>query len=349
MEDLRLVGVHDDGDHLVLADPQGERHLLTIDESLRAAVRRDRPHLGQLQVEGGEQIRPREIQARIRAGASPETVAEATGWPVQKIRRYEGPVLAERAHIADLAQTVPLRRRTREQVTLGQEVTRRLKDRDVSVDQVTWDSWREDGGPWMVMVSFAAGGRDRQAQWHFDITTRSVTPHDDEARWLSEQVPAPENHRYESTRDLLVTEEPHVYDVDLDGGVTMNDPLDLVSAMRTRRDGRKAEKTAPTITTTSSARSTSSRKESQETQRSSASAQARPTAGKQKTVTRRKTPSNRPASTPSRTDHATDENTAITEETNQVAKKTSAPSRSRRASVPHWDDIMFGTRATDEV
>jgi hypothetical protein len=126
MHDLRLVGVHDDGEHLVLGDAEGQRFLLSVDEALRAAVRRDRAHLGQLQIEMGGGLRPREVQARVRAGATAEDVAAACGWPLDRVRRYEGPVLAERAHVADLAREVTLRRRGSEQVTLGTEVSRRL-------------------------------------------------------------------------------------------------------------------------------------------------------------------------------------------------------------------------------
>ncbi|MGL5829384.1 MAG: septation protein SepH, partial [Angustibacter sp.] len=116
MLDLRLVGVHDDGEHLVLSNSEGQRFRLRVDDSLRAAVRRDRPHLGQLQIEKAGGLRPKDIQARIRAGATAEQIAAATDWPVDRIRRYEGPVLAERSHIAEVAQTVRLRRRPAEQV-----------------------------------------------------------------------------------------------------------------------------------------------------------------------------------------------------------------------------------------
>ena len=49
MQDLRLIGVHEDGVHLLLADDEGNRYQVPLDESLRAAARRDRPRLGQPQ------------------------------------------------------------------------------------------------------------------------------------------------------------------------------------------------------------------------------------------------------------------------------------------------------------
>ncbi len=90
MQDLRLIGVHEDGQHLLLADADGGRYRLPLDEPLRAAARRDRPRLGQLQIEMSGGMRPREVQALIRRGLSAEEVAERSGWPVEKVHRFEG-------------------------------------------------------------------------------------------------------------------------------------------------------------------------------------------------------------------------------------------------------------------
>ena len=104
MSELTLVGLHDDGEHVVLEGPDGQRFRVRIDEALRATVRRDRPQLAQVRAELAASVPPREIQARIRAGASAEEVAEQSGMPVEIIRRYDGPVLAEREYIAEQAQ-----------------------------------------------------------------------------------------------------------------------------------------------------------------------------------------------------------------------------------------------------
>ena len=106
MQHLRLVGVHEDGLHLLLADDEGNRYRLPLDEALRAAARRDRPRLGQLQIEIEGGLRPSDVQALIRRGLSAEEVADRAGWTVEKVRRFEGPVLAEREHVAQVAQQV---------------------------------------------------------------------------------------------------------------------------------------------------------------------------------------------------------------------------------------------------
>ena len=110
MQHLRLVGVHEDGMHLLLADDEGNRFSVPLDEALRAAVRRDRPRLGQLQIEVSGGLRPKDVQAMVRAGMTAEEVAERAGWTVEKVHRYEGPILAEREHVAGLARQDPEQR-----------------------------------------------------------------------------------------------------------------------------------------------------------------------------------------------------------------------------------------------
>ena len=66
--------------------------------------------MGQLEIDMESALRPRDIQARIRAGESLEAVAQAAGVPIAKIEPFAAPVIAERDHIAGLAQTNPVRR-----------------------------------------------------------------------------------------------------------------------------------------------------------------------------------------------------------------------------------------------
>ena len=237
MQDLRLIGVDDDGGHVLLADGDGARFRLPLDESLRAAARRDRPRLGQLQIEIEGGMRPRDVQAMVRAGMTAEEVAERSGWTVEKVHKYEGPILAEREYVAGLGQAVRLRQRggSRMATSLGHRVTDRLTERGVSTDTIEWDAWRREGPEWTVVVTFAAGGRQRQATWAFDVPNRSLHARDDEARWLSEDEPA---------AGPLPSEAP-VYDIEADGGLQAarrhprsDDPVDLVTAMRERSAAR---------------------------------------------------------------------------------------------------------------
>jgi hypothetical protein len=255
MQDLRLVGVHEDGTYLLLTDDDGKRYRIPLDEALRAAARQDRPRLGQLQIEIEGGLRPKDVQAMVRAGLSAEEVAERAGWTVEKVHRYEGPILAEREHVANLARQVRLRARTggaSAAPTLGARVADRLRSRELDPDSTTWDSRRSDRGVWTVVLFFSAGGRQREALWDFDPLARTVVARDDEARWLSEDedvqspgpIPAPH---------LAAPARPsRVYDVEAEGGIAgasrgraagpvnppenqpVNQPVDLMEAMRER-------------------------------------------------------------------------------------------------------------------
>lgn len=223
MDDLRLIGVHEDGEHLLLTGGGGDRFRLRIDDAVRAAVRRDRPRLGQLQIESNGGVRPREIQTMIRSGATVEEVSERTGWPVEKVTRYEGPIVAERAHVAEQAKNVLLRVGSGSgHDTLGSRIDERLKARGVDADAAVWDSSRSEDGHWTVVVAFPAGGRERTAGWYFDTTSRTVVPRDDEARWLAEEEadfgPIPTPHPLGSDRTTSV------YDIEAEGGVSEPTP-----------------------------------------------------------------------------------------------------------------------------
>ena len=185
MGELELVGLHEDGEHLVLMGPDGQKFRLRIDEPLRAAVRRDRPQLEQLRAERYGTLAPREIQARIRAGQSAAAVAESANIAIEQVRRYEGPVLAEREHIAGQARATRVGRDADAPV-LGDLVTDRLAARGVPLDSITWDAFREGTAPWTVVVRFVVADEQREALWTFDTQARAVAALEDEARWLSE-------------------------------------------------------------------------------------------------------------------------------------------------------------------
>ena len=110
-QDLTLVGLTEDKQTLVLVSDSGEEFTLPRDARLRAALRGEHARLGQLEITMDSALRPRDIQARIRAGESPEDVAAAAQTTRRKIMAYATPVLAERAHIADRAQRASVRRK----------------------------------------------------------------------------------------------------------------------------------------------------------------------------------------------------------------------------------------------
>ncbi|CAM5697492.1 hypothetical protein [Streptomyces afghaniensis 772] [Streptomyces afghaniensis] len=196
MPELRVVAVSNDGTRLVLKAADSTEYTLPIDERLRAAVRGDRPRLGQIEIEVESHLRPRDIQARIRAGATAEEVAQLAGIPVDRVRRFEGPVLAERAFMAERARKTPVRRPGENSgPPLGEAVAERLLLRGAEKDTVQWDSWRRDDGTWEVLLVYRVAGEPHSASWTYDPPRRLVQAVNDEARMLigeTDDLAAPE-------------------------------------------------------------------------------------------------------------------------------------------------------------
>ncbi len=189
MQELRFVAVSEDGSYAVLAVPgRSGRYILPIDERLRAVAQGQTSRLAQYEIEVESPLRPKEIQARIRAGETAEEIADAAGIPVERVRWFEGPVLAERAYIADQAQAGSVRRAGDSSgpgPRLGDIVTARLSAAGTDPADGQWDSRKRGDGNWQVSLTFPSGGRLHVAEWVFDSRRRHVMPDDDNAARLS--------------------------------------------------------------------------------------------------------------------------------------------------------------------
>jgi hypothetical protein len=133
-------------------------------------------------------LRPRDIQARIRAGETPEQVAAAAKTTVEKVMPYAAPVLAEREHVAERAQRSSIRRPAGEAPggarTLGEAITGHLHSRNVDPGLVTWDSWRREDGRWALTGRYAIQGHEGMAELTFDQPGNFVVLDNDDAHWL---------------------------------------------------------------------------------------------------------------------------------------------------------------------
>ena len=186
MAHLTLVGLSEDTSRLLLVDDAGNEHTLEVDAALRAALRGDPSRLGQLEIHMESALRPRDIQARIRAGESPEAVAKAAQTTLEKIMPFAAPVLAERAHIADRAQRASVRRKSGDSGarTLGEAVAAHLREQNVPAESLEWDSWRREDGRWTLAGRFRSKPRSGTAHFAYDPPGNFVVAEDDDARWL---------------------------------------------------------------------------------------------------------------------------------------------------------------------
>ncbi len=347
---LHLLTVSDDGARLILRDTDGERFVLDVDEALTAAVRGDRPRLGQLQIETGE-LRPRDIQSRVRAGASVAEIATAYGIDPERVRRFAAPVLDERAHVARQAQTAGFRGGSLESSgdNLGDVVAARLEERGVDVSTLVWDAWRREDGRWDVEAAYARGETTVRGRFAFDVAARIVVADDEHAGWLLGFEPeratgaGRPSHLSavasgESGVDSASFESPGVFDGDdrpdndeVDDRLDPGDRRQLARAQSDNRrrpaldreSGRTTAPASPPVPEDRGSRRTARRpKRQQPTTRPSADRsepariEAREPARQQPARTEQPTRSEQPARDPAR-------NTG-------------------RAAVPSWDEILFG-------
>src|SRR5204862_1408264 len=187
MQELRLVAVSEDGSYAVLTAPgRSGRFSLPIDERLRIVARGQFSRLAQYEIEVESPLRPKEIQDRIRAGETAEEIADAAGVPIERVRRFEGPVLAERAYRAEEAQRATLRQPgdSGPGRSLGDLVSEGLRAFGVDPADAEWDSRKRQDGGWQLQVSFMAGSRPHLAEWGYDPHRRHVAPADDTATRL---------------------------------------------------------------------------------------------------------------------------------------------------------------------
>jgi hypothetical protein len=171
MRELNVVGLDVDGKHVICeSDDPGDKFRLLVDDRLRAAVRGDGARVGQthIDIEVNSMLRPKEIQARIRAGASVEQVAASAGVDVERVQRFAHPVLLERSRAAELATAAhPVLADGPAVLTLLETVTSALMARGLNPDTTTWDAWRNEDGRWTVQMGWKAGRSDNLAHFRF--------------------------------------------------------------------------------------------------------------------------------------------------------------------------------------
>ena len=237
MVHLTLAGLSEDGKRLLLVSDAGVEFTLDVDARFRAALRGDHARLGQLEIQMDSALRPRDIQARIRAGESPETVAAAAQTTVEKIMPYAAPVLAEREHVAQRAQRASIRRPATAGAapagsrTLGDAVGSHLRALNVDPGGVDWDAWRREDGRWTLTAAYRSPAREGEAAFTFDAPGNYVSAEDDDARWLIGDggVPAATVTATPADDDLATARRRRLAAVPPDELPLGEDAIDLVS------------------------------------------------------------------------------------------------------------------------
>jgi len=195
MKDLRTVGRSGDGESIELLDLDGNSYALRVTDHLKSLI--NQPRLAAVVSEDEvreEVISIKEIQARLRAGESMESISERGGVSVEKVERFSAPILQERSYIISLAQKVSLRKG---EPSLLEVVAERLVPRGVEMKMTSWNAFRNEDGSWHLTLLYPTRDGEGSASWTFDQVKRSIKSFDDGARWIFGEEPI--QHRTDST------------------------------------------------------------------------------------------------------------------------------------------------------
>ena len=187
MDELKVIGVEDGA--LLVASDEGTRFRLPIDDVLKSRLRQTSPQAGT-----APKLAPRDIQAHIRSGMSAEDVAAVTGASLDCIQRFEGPVLAEREYVIESALNVAVHTAIETDpmlggATFGSVIRGRLAEMGAIGER--WASWKEQGGGWIVKLTFVNQTIERDARWSFEPKKGALAPLNPEAISLSQQGEMP--------------------------------------------------------------------------------------------------------------------------------------------------------------
>jgi hypothetical protein len=172
MRELKVVGLDFNngrsGTRIICETAEGtEKFVLRPDDRLRAALSGDAMPT-QADAEVPNVLTPKEIQSRIRAGASVEQVAGAAGEDAARVERFAHPVLLERSRAAELATAAhPVLADGPAVLTLLETVTTALVARGLDPDATSWDAWRNEDGRWTVQLTWKAGRSENTAHFRF--------------------------------------------------------------------------------------------------------------------------------------------------------------------------------------
>jgi hypothetical protein len=197
--ELIFIGRSPEGEDLIFMDDEGHEYSVTVDDHITRSL--SAPPKAVAASSDSLGVSPRDIQTRIRRGETVSDIAQDAGVDEDRISRYAGPVLAERAHMASRACST-LVKRPNGDVQLSELVIAKLESHDIDCNELEWDSWRREDGRWNVTVAWLVGSGSGYASWLFDPAGQSIVAFDDEARWLFEESTPASNA--ESARPRLV-------------------------------------------------------------------------------------------------------------------------------------------------
>ena len=360
MERLTVIGV--ENDTLVVESPSGERFGIATADLPSPTRRPSSEHVQR-------KASPREIQTLIRQGMTAEEVQHATGEELAYIERFEAPVLAEREHILQRAQATPVASGDLDPLassrTFEEAMLERLQELDAT--DIEWLSWREVERGWVIRLTFAVDAKETDARWAFDHRKGTLEPLGKESKALSQSAD-PTSVLVPRLRPVA-QEAPAKAPADEPAAVPSTPAPEPENRSRPQRFDSGAFRTLPAATSAPEAEATET--EPRRTARDAAvTRSSRPatepshTADLLDALRRRRTERDAAQTTSSASAPADDEDTPLfqveqndtaadsAEQSDDQGKHHTSPlspgkRKGTRASMPSWDEIVFGSRGDD--
>lgn len=184
MSEIRLIGRSEDGNKLLLESKDGTNFQLHIDEELRTFVNQPRLIVVSNEEEQSS-LTVKEVQARLRGGESIDSIARTSDWSPQKIEKFSGPIMQERAYVIGLALAAQLRKE-KHSPTLSAATISQLAPRGVEMALVEWNTWRAVDGSWNIILFYPTkDGSISEANWSFNLSNRNLEALDQGAAWIA--------------------------------------------------------------------------------------------------------------------------------------------------------------------
>jgi hypothetical protein len=323
MKDIRFLG--SDGDFLLLEDSEGQKFRLLIDESIRRSIRND-----QNQRLDQPTLTPREIQEEIRVGRSIDDIVRASGAAVEYVMKFAQPVLDELNHAVLNALTVRLEvpgDRFNEPTTreFGEIIKARLAASGAGIER--WSALKAPDHGFYLYCEFELGGDKKKATWTYDPKRLALVPEDALAISLSTSermsTAAPKLKTVQSPEPFSTPNLPDTVDLARtlpqpvvarsEPVATSSQPIsetaDLLDALRKKRSERELVETAEHVPQTDFLSLV-------------------PDVQEQELVTE-------------------EDEEDITPTPSVVQSESTATPKRGRASIPSWDEIVFGTKTED--
>jgi hypothetical protein len=319
-------------------------------------------------------ITPREIQEEIRNGASITELMDKSGATFEFVEKFAAPVIAELSYVVSSALSVRLtiagdRYSDSTQVEFGEIIGNRLISSGAT--GVSWSAKKIDTSMWHVIASYQIDGGKGLATWSFDPRRLTLSPENETAQTLSSQETLgssliPKLRPVESPAEPLLSEtaiietirprlETEVVPFASRTEIEPEEITDFSTPAAFKKQPEPASK--PKVSATSEPLSATAdllealrrkRTERSENSPSETELEPHPDTSNIRVIDFEPTPIDLAPELPVQIEETLPREPEIEIEPDEVgASQTKPAAKKGRASMPSWDEIVFGTKAED--